>query len=491
MRILLVVNVPSRWPIHVPGVEVVAARTYLTDPAYYAMRNVRVFNLCRSYAYQAMGYYVSLLAEARGHRPQPDIITLQDMKSAALSRVITDDLDDLIQRTLRPIKSERFTLSIYFGQAMTKRDRALGQRLFSLFPSPLLRAQFVYKNRWQWQGIRPIAASEVPENHQPKLVEAAEQYFTRRTWSGRAAKRMKYDMAILHDPKEAEPPSDEKALARFLRAAKKQEIAAELITRDDFGRIGEYDALFIRTTTYVNHYTFRFARRAEAEGLAVIDDPVSIARCTNKVYLAERLSAKGIPTPPTKIIHRDNIELAPLALDFPLVLKQPDSAFSLGVKKVETADEYHPMIEAMLEDSDLVIAQSFMPTDYDWRVGVLDGKPLYACRYHMAKAHWQIIKHDSNGETLDGKVDALDVNTAPRRVINTAVRAAKLMGNGLYGVDLKQVGRKVYVIEVNDNPSIDAGYEDQVLKGDLYDRIMASFVQRIEQLRQGGGRRGR
>ena len=43
------------------------------------------------------------------------------------------------------------------------------------------------------------------------------------------------------------------------------------------------------------------------------------------------------------------------------------------------------------------------------------------------------------------------------------------------------MGSKFYVIEVNDNPSIDAGVEDAVLQDDLYQQIMAVFLQRIEQ----------
>nr|MBF3181566.1 RimK family alpha-L-glutamate ligase [Pseudomonas aeruginosa] len=54
------------------------------------------------------------------------------------------------------------------------------------------------------------------------------------------------------------------------------------------------------------------------------------------------------------------------------------------------------------------------------------------------------------------------------------------IGDGLYGVDLKQAGDKVLVIEVNDNPNIDAGIEDGQLGDELYRRILQAFVQRLE-----------
>lgn len=126
------------------------------------------------------------------------------------------------------------------------------------------------------------------------------------------------------------------------------------------------------------------------------------------------------------------------------------------------------------------MAQEFIATDFDWRIGVLEGKPLYACKYFMARKHWQIIAKDEDGETDYGKVEAVPVELVPAQVIRSAVKAASLIGDGLYGVDLKQVGRLAYVIEVNDNPSIDAGYEDALLKDSLYERIMEHFVRRLE-----------
>ena len=80
MTILIVVNNPRDWPLNIPGVTVVPARAYLTDPAFGEDRGARVFNLCKSYRYQSLGYYVSLLAEARGHKPLPRAGTIEDLQ---------------------------------------------------------------------------------------------------------------------------------------------------------------------------------------------------------------------------------------------------------------------------------------------------------------------------------------------------------------------------------------------------------------------------
>ena len=69
----------------------------------------------------------------------------------------------------------------------------------------------------------------------------------------------------------------------------------------------------------------------------------------------------------------------------------------------------------------------------------------------------------------------------PKPVLQAAVKAAKVVGDGLYGVDLKQTEKGVFVIEVNDNPSIDAGVEDKYLGKTLYEQVMQSFADKLEQ----------
>jgi len=478
---LIVVNNPDRWPFEIPGVEVVAARAYLTDPRYTELRNVRIYNLCRSYRYQSVGYYVSLLAEARGHRPQPSILTIQDFKSPVVTRILSEEVDELIQKSLAPIKASTFTLSIYFARNLARTYDRLAQQLFNQFQAPLLRAHFVKRDeRWELKDIAPIPASEIPESHRPFVTEVAREFCTGRRPARPRKAPPRYHLAILHEADEPHKPSNERAIQKFIDAAEEFDVEAEVVTRDDYARLAEFDALFIRATTAVNHYTFRFASRAEAEGLVVVDDPRSILRCTNKVYLAELLDRHEILAPKTIIVHRDNLDEVCEQLGFPIILKQPDSAFSQGVTKVKTKEEFEAGAEKLFEATELLVAQEFVATDFDWRIGVLDGKPLYACKYFMARKHWQIIAKAEDGDTDYGKVEAVPVELVPAHVVRSAVKAASLIGDGLYGVDLKQVGRSVYVIEVNDNPSIDAGYEDALLKDTLYERIMEHFVRRLE-----------
>jgi len=483
MRHIVVVNNPKNWPLHIPGVEVVPASEYLTNEAYSALRNVKIYNLCKSYRYQTVGYYVSLLATARGHKPIPGVLAMQDLKSQAMVRIVSDEMERLMQTSLKPIKGEHFTLSIYFGKNMAKRYDRLCSRLFQHFQAPLLRAEFVRKETdWLFKSISHIAGNDIPEDHRPFVIDAAQEFFKKRTPKS-VSKETRFDLAILVNPDEQMPPSDEKAIHRFISAAESLDFYTELITKEDSARLNEFDALFIRETTSVNHHTYRMARRAAAEGLVVIDDPESILKCTNKVYLAELLTRNNIPAPRTLIISPETKQNVPDTLGFPCILKQPDSSFSVGVVKVDDMGEFETQSAELFETSDLLIAQEFIPTTFDWRVGILNGKPIYACRYYMARKHWQIYER-TDGKTHSGKADTLPVEEAPKDVVNTALKAANLIGNGLYGVDLKEIDGKVYVIEINDNPSIDSGYEDRVLKEELYHMIMNEILQRVERKKE-------
>lgn len=479
MKPLVVVDSPKRWPLEIPGTELVSSYAYLSEPSLAEGRGRKVFNLCRSFRYQAAGYYVSLLAEARGHRPLPSVSAVQDLRLSPVLKIVGQDLDDLIQSSLKRIKSDSFELSIYFGRNLASGYERLASAIFNSFPAPLLRASFERNGTWKLESVRVIGLGEVPESHYPFFVEQAERYLRRAPRKPKASTPSRFDLAILHNPDEDMQPSNEEALRKFVQAGEALGIACDLVRKDAYGRIAEYDALFIRETTYVDHHTYRFARRAEAEGMVVIDDPGSIVRCTNKVFLAENLATHKLPTPRTLILSKENALDGLRALGFPCVLKLPDSSFSSGVSKCETEDDAAAMLEAYFAGTDLLVAQEFVPTDFDWRIGVLGGKALYACRYGMAPDHWQIVKRDDEG-VHEGDFETMLVENAPQKVVRLAVKAANLMGNGLYGVDLKTVRGKPVVIEVNDNPNIDAGVEDAALGDALYSRIMQHFYWNLE-----------
>ncbi len=486
MIIHLVVSNPQFWPLDIPGVEIVSAKTYLTDPKYSSQRNAKVINLCRSYRYQTSGYYVSLLAHARGHKPLPSVQTIQDMKSPTITRFVSSELEETIQNSLQHVEGTKISLSIYFGKCISSGYDKLAYGLFQQFQAPLFQAQFAKtQGKWTLQNISPINPNELPQGHHEAVILMAKEYFTKKRVHFKKKLNLRFDLAILYNPDDPTAPSGKKAIQRFSKAAQDVGFNVELITKDDYSRIAEFDSLFIRETTNVNHHTYRLARRALAEGLVVVDDPDSILKCTNKVYVAELLERHKVPAPRTLIIHSDNIEKVGRELGFPCVIKIPDGSCSNGVVKAGDEKELQTIFPTLLEKSDLLIAQEFIPTAFDWRICIFDRKPLFACKYYMSRKHWQIRERASSGKMYWGKVEAIPVSHAPRKIVRAAIKAANLIGSGLYGVDVKECNGNPYVIEINDNPSIEVGDEDTVLKDELYERIMDGLVSRVERLKNG------
>ncbi|MCX7117004.1 MAG: RimK family protein [Legionellales bacterium] len=477
MQTVLVTDNPKSWDFLNPLAPIVEATDYLSNESYHQNKSLRIINLCQSYDYQTIGYYVSLLAHARDHKAIPSVLSIQDVLSTSLSKLISQDIEEEIQNSLHEIKGDEFTLSLYFGQNMAKRHTILAKKLHGLFPLPLIRFTLEQKKQWNIKKLILLSPEDVPPQHQEFMRHAAETYFSKKRFHQWRKKQRFHDLAILIDPLEPNAPSNKKALENFISAGETLGLNVDLIDKNDGRSLAEYDALFIRATTAVDHYTYRFARRAFQENLVVIDDPQSIVKCTNKVYLAELMRSHQILTPETLFLSKFDQQFPPI--QFPCVIKKPDSAFSQGVVKIDSQQELQKSLTQFFKTSDLILVQPFIPTEYDWRIGIIDNKPLFACRYYMAKGHWQIYNWKATQHDIEGKTITVPMEEVPEGVIKTALKAARLIGDSLYGVDIKSQGDKNYIIEVNDNPNIDFGIEDRVLGESLYQQIMTVFLQRI------------
>ena len=121
-----------------------------------------------------------------------------------------------------------------------------------------------------------------------------------------------------------------------------------------------------------------------------------------------------------------------------------------------------------------------MPTEFDWRVGVLGGKPLFVSQYLMAKKHWQIVNHREGKRPDEGGFRVVSLAEAPPALIEMATAAAARIGDGLYGVDIKETQEGFFVIEVNDNPNLEHGVEDAAEKDEVWTRLTQWFIDRID-----------
>ncbi|WP_019038782.1 RimK family alpha-L-glutamate ligase [Psychroflexus tropicus] len=480
MHKLIVVSQPDKWPIMVDHTTIISSQDYLTKPEYAYLKSARVFNLSDQYSYQSKGYYVSLLAKARGHNAIPTISNLVDLGEKKLVKIVSEEFEDEIQKSLKNIKSQEFTLSIYFGQNVAQKYKELSSLIFRHFQIPFLRIVFKYTTKWNIKTIKAISASEIPKEHLDSMHGFASQYFSKKRYDTPKLSKAEYDLAILVQDNDPASPSNPKALRKFVELAEKMNFYVEIISPKDLYRLSSFDALFIRQSTEVNNEAYAFARKAVQDGLAIIDYPDAILKCCNKVFMAEALQKNNIPTPKTFIVHKDNKKEVLSFTGLPCVLKSPDSTFSFGVKKANTKEEFEILTSEMFKTSDLIIAQEYTFSEYDWRIGILDHKPFYACRYFMAKGHWQIYNWSADKkDDQDGSADCFPIEKVPGHIMKAALKSAKIMGKGLYGIDVKEVNGKALVIEINDNPNIDAGVEDGYYGDEVYTAILSALKSRL------------
>jgi glutathione synthase/RimK-type ligase-like ATP-grasp enzyme len=269
------------------------------------------------------------------------------------------------------------------------------------------------------------------------------------------------------------------ALLRYRAAAEELGHQADYLFRRELKKIPNYDAVFIRALTDPLNSSFVAARMAELHGKPVIDDSRSILVCCDKIHMYRRLMAARVPVPRTEFCGRADVDARRAAQLFErlgprLILKAPNSSFSQHVEMVTTPGEFSSVGERFLRRADRVVVQEFVESEFDWRVGVLGGEPIFACRYIIPEETFKILAI-VDGKTRVCRVEAVPLTEAPPHVVATAVAAAGAVGRGLYGVDVKDVDGDAVVIEVNDNPTINADEEDRCAP-DVYAKIVRHLL---------------
>ncbi len=267
------------------------------------------------------------------------------------------------------------------------------------------------------------------------------------------------------------------ALENFRKVAESLGHSFEFITKRSLQRIPLYDALFIRATTDPSYTAYIASKLAFENGLQVLDDPRSIQVCSNKIHMYKVLQKAAVPFIPTLYVTKE--ELHPKTIEDifdklgrPIVLKAPYTSFSKYVEKTESESGFKRICKRFFRRSDVIVVQKFMPTTFDWRVGVLGNESLYVCKYAIPTGRWKHgTKLRGSNRVVWGNTVTIPRNEAPAKLKECAVSACKAIGDSLFGVDLKEIDGDFIVVEVNDNPSIYAGEEDRK-DSDIYEKII-------------------
>ena len=273
-------------------------------------------------------------------------------------------------------------------------------------------------------------------------------------------------------------PREEGALQNFKFAAEEAGQEFSFLFREDISEIPNYNAVFIRATTDPLYTAYIVSKTAWELGLKVIDDPESIKICANKIHQYALFEKFNVPHIPTVFLNKDELHHKKLveifdALGKPVVIKAPYTSFSRYVEKAACETSFRDVAKRFFRKSDVLAVQKFVPTAFDWRVGVLNDEVLYVCKYMIPKGRWKHgAKLRGKPTVIWGRTVSMKKVNSPLRLREVALRACRVVGKGLYGVDIKEVDGDYVVVEVNDNPSIYAGYEDLRDK-DVYSKIIS------------------
>lgn len=273
-------------------------------------------------------------------------------------------------------------------------------------------------------------------------------------------------------------PREEAALQNFKQAAEKSGSQFSFLFRENIKDIPNYDAVLIRATTDPLFTSYIVSKTAYEYGLRVIDDPESIKICANKIHQYALFEKYDVPRIPTIFLskhelHHKKINEIFKTLGKPVVIKAPYTSFSRYVEKAACETSFREIAKRFFKKSDVLAIQKFTPTAFDWRVGVLGNDILYVCKYMIPKGKWKHgAKLRGKPTVIWGRTESLQKKDMPPKLREVALKACSVVGKGLYGVDIKEVNGEYVVVEVNDNPSIYAGYED-LMDQDIYQRIIS------------------
>lgn len=282
-------------------------------------------------------------------------------------------------------------------------------------------------------------------------------------------------LTIVYNPVDKYSSSNPAAIDKFCDAARKSGIIPSVTTQAENVVLDDCDAILMRNMTHPDNAEFELAKLAMRNRIPCIDDMLDILVCCDKTTQALRFNRQKLSIPDTRIFASNTFFESISFIGTPCVIKIPDSAFSQGVYLARDKSEASRICIQLVDNkpNPLFIMQEYIETEFDWRIGILNNKPLYACKYWIVPGDFRIVKYADDGKPIDGMTEAVPLGAVPDAIIELAVQASQCVGKGLYGVDIKQsLSGKLYLIEINDSPNIDAGDEDLCEGQVVYDRIV-------------------
>jgi ribosomal protein S6--L-glutamate ligase len=211
-----------------------------------------------------------------------------------------------------------------------------------------------------------------------------------------------------------------------------------------------YDAVIPRIGASITFYGTAVLRHFEVMNSFTLNNSAAISRSRDKLASSQLLARKGIDLPITAFAHNpDNIEdLIAEVGGAPLVIKLVEGSQGIGVVLAETHNAAHSVIQAFMGLNANIMVQEFIQEadSSDIRCFVIGDKVVAAMKRQGREGEFRSNLHRGGTATL--------VRLTPQER-KAAVRAAKVMGLSVCGVDLLRSKRGPLIMEVNSSPGLE------------------------------------
>ena len=212
----------------------------------------------------------------------------------------------------------------------------------------------------------------------------------------------------------------------------------------------DFDAVIPRIGASVTFYGTAVLRQFEMMGVFPVSESVAISRSRDKLRSLQLLSRDGVGMPKTGFANSpdDVQDLITMVGGAPLVIKLLEGTQGIGVVLAETKKAAESVIEAFMGLKANILVQEFIKEagGADIRCFVIDGKVVAAMMRQGAEGEFRSNLHRGGSATL--------VKLTPKERA-TAVKAAKVMGLNVAGVDILRSERGPLVMEVNSSPGLE------------------------------------
>lgn len=214
--------------------------------------------------------------------------------------------------------------------------------------------------------------------------------------------------------------------------------------------LAPFDALIPRIGARSTFYATTIVRQFETMGTYSINSSLAITRARDKLRSLQLLSMKGLELPITGLAHslEDVDNLIKIVGEPPLVIKLIEGTQGIGVVLAETKKAAESLIQAFMGVSANIIIQEFVreAQGSDIRCFVIGSKVVAAIKRQAEPGEFRSNIHRG------GKAEPVKITHLEREI---AVKAAKVMGLRMAGVDLLRSKRGPLIMEVNASPGLE------------------------------------